>query len=76
MLQAIVDAFVKSPDFQEVKMYLCYQNLRQLRYEHVDKILISIEERLNDEDCTDSYLLNNLNPIKTACHILMLLDLI
>ena len=51
-------------------------NLLKFRYEHIDKILISIEARLNTDDCNDRYMLNNLNPIKTACHILMLLDLI
>jgi len=40
--------------------------------------LISMEERFGEieENGSNSYLLCNLNPIKTACHMLMLLDLI
>ena len=48
----------------------------QLTYSHIDRILSSIEERFSEiaEDGSNSYLLCNLNPIKTACHMLMLLD--
>ena len=37
-----------------------------------------MEDRFGEieEDGSNSYLLCNLNPIKTACHMLMLLDLI
>ena len=55
-------------------MFLIMQNFQELNYEHIDKILITMEDSLSDADCTNSYLLNNLNSIKTACHILMLLD--
>ena len=35
-----------------------------------------MEDRFGDvaEDGSNSYLLCNINPIKTACHLLMLLD--
>ena len=48
----------------------------QLKYEHIDRILTSMEERFSevDEDGSNSFLVCNLNPIKTACHLLMLLS--
>ena len=55
-------------------MFLIMQNFQKFNYEHIDKILIAMEDSLSDSDCTNSYLLNNLNSIKTACNILMLLD--
>ena len=61
-----------------MKIYLLMQVIDQLNYEHVDSILVSCEERLGEiaADGSNSYLLTNLNQIKTACHMLMLLDLI
>ena len=72
---ACVNAFVKSPNQLEVKTYLITQILHRLTYEHVDTILTSMENRLSEieHDGSNSYLLCNLNPIKTACHMLHLL---
>ena len=49
-----------------------------LNYEHIDEILTSMEERFGEieEDGSNSYLLCNLNPIKTAVHMLMVLSYI
>lgn len=76
VLAAIVNAFVKSPKFLEVKIYLLMQVLDDLSYGHVDKLLVSMEERFSsaDEDLSNSPILSNLNPIKTAVHMLMLLN--
>ena len=50
----------------------------ELNYEHIDEILTSMEERFGEieADGSNSYLLCNLNPIKTAVHMLMVLDYI
>ena len=76
MLDACVAAFIAGPDLLEAKIFLLMQLLYKLEYEQIDKILTSMELRLNEveEDGSNQYLLTNLNPIKTACHIMMLLD--
>ena len=78
VLQAIVDAFIKSPYLLEIKTFLITQVQDQLNYEHIDEILTSMEERFGEieEDGSNSYLLCNLNPIKTAVHMLMVLSYI
>jgi len=50
--------------------------LEDMKYEHFNAILTSLEDRYSDfaADGSNSLLLNNLNPIKTACHLLMLLN--
>ena len=77
VIEALVQAFVKSPFYLEVKIYLLTLTMHQLSYVHVDKILTSIEERFGqiEDDGSNQYLLCNLNPIKSACHMLMLLNL-
>ena len=74
--KACVSAFGKSPDFLEPKTYFVMQLLHLFRYEHIDRILTSMEKRFGEiaEDGSNSYLLCNLNPVKTACHMLMLLS--
>ena len=44
----------------------------QFTLNHIDAILSSLEKRFGDieEDGSNAYLLCNLNPIKTACHLL------
>ena len=76
VIRACVDAFVKSPDLLESKIYLIMQLLTSMGYEHIDRILSSMEERFGEiaEDGANSYLLCNLSPIKTACHMLNLLS--
>lgn len=76
--KACVSAFGKSPDLLEPKTYFLMQLLHLFSYEHIDNILTSMEKRFGEiaEDGSNSYLLCNLNPIKTACHMLMLLNLI
>ena len=76
MIRACVDAFVKSADLLESKIYLVMQLLNSMSYEHIDRILSSMEERFGEiaEDGSNSYLLCNLSPIKTACHMLNLLN--
>lgn len=78
VLQEIVNTFVRTPYLLEVKIYFLLQVIDMLNYEHVDSILISCEERFGEiaADGSNSYLLTNLNQIKTACHMLMLLNLI
>lgn len=50
--------------------------LDDFSYNHVDAMLTSMEDRFGEQaaDGSDSFLLNNLNPIKTAVHFLMLLN--
>ena len=50
--------------------------MHKLSYSHIDRVLTSMEERFVEleEDGSNSYLLTNLNPIKTAVHMLMLLS--
>ena len=80
VMQTVVDSLVRSPIFLEPKIFILMELFYKLQYEHIDAILTSIETRFGedeeDEDGSNSYLLCNLNPIKTACHMLMLLDLI
>ena len=49
--------------------------LDYMKYEQLNAILTSLEERYSmiAKDGSNSLLLNNLNPIKTACHLLILL---
>ena len=77
VLEALVKTFEGDEDLFEVKIYLLVQVRLYLTYEHVDRLLTSLEDRFGDvaEDGSNSFLLNNLNPIKTACHMLLLLDL-
>ena len=72
MLDALVENFIATPFLLETKIYLLMQVIYELNYEHVDAVLTSIEERFGEiaEDGSNSYLLCNLNPIKTACHML------
>mmetsp|Transcript_566 Transcript_566/g.919 ORF Transcript_566/g.919 Transcript_566/m.919 type:complete len:171 (+) Transcript_566:859-1371(+) len=60
----------------EPKVYLLMQLQEFLNYEHIDQILTSMEQRFGDfeEFSSNSYILCNLNPIKSACHLLMLLS--
>ena len=46
-----------------------------LEAEHTDKILLTMEERFGDleEDGSNSYMICNLSPVKTAMHLLSLL---
>lgn len=76
MLLSLVNAFTHSPYMLEVKIYLIMQVLDDFSYNHIDAILTSMEDRFGDQaaDGSDSFLLNNLNPIKTAVHFLMLLN--
>lgn len=77
VLESLVKTFEGDEDLFEVKIYLLVQVRLYLTYEHVDRLLTSLEDRFGDvaEDGSNSFLLNNLNPIKTACHMLLLLDL-
>ena len=76
MLQAVVDSFVQSPNLLEPKIYLLLEMEEQFTFNQIDAILESLEKRFSREDATgsQSFLLCNLNPIKTACHLLMILD--
>jgi len=78
VIQSVVDSFNGSPILLEPKIFLLIELFHWLRYEHIDTILSSIEERFGEieEDGSNSFLLCNLNPIKTACHMLMFLDII
>ena len=72
MLQAVVDSFVRSPSLLEPKIFLILEMEEQFTLNHIDAILSSLEKRFGDieEDGSNAYLLCNLNPIKTACHLL------
>lgn len=72
----LVNSFTKSPSFLEIKTYLIVQVINDLEYEHVDGILTSMEQKFGEieEDGSNSYLLCNLNPIKSAVHMLMILN--
>ena len=76
VIDACVAAFEYVPDLLEPKIFLLMQLYFQMEYEQVDKLLTSMEQRFAEveEDGSNQYLLCNLNPIKTACHIMMLLD--
>lgn len=76
VVQALVKAFVNSPYLMELKVYFVMQVEQFLSYEHIDQILTSMEERFGEieEDGSNSYLLCNLNPIKTAVHMLLVLS--
>ena len=52
--------------------------LDKLSYEQIDQLLLSLEGNIEAQasDGSSYYLLCNLNPVKTACNILFLLDLI
>jgi hypothetical protein len=78
VMQAVVNSFESSPIFLEPKIFILMELFYKLQYEHIDTVLTSIELRFGEieEDGSNSFLLCNLNPIKTACHMLMLLDLI
>lgn len=76
VLKIIVGNFVKSAQYIEVKTYLVMEVFDHMEYKHVDEILTSMEEHFGEveEDGSNSYLLCNLNPVKTAMHMLMLLS--
>ena len=59
----------------EPKIYLLMELLDYMKYEQLNTILTSLEDRYGEiaADGSNSLLLNNLNPIKTACHLLILL---
>ena len=59
-------------------MYFVIEVLDKLSYEQIDQLLISYENNLEESapDGSSYYLLCNLNPVKTACNILFLADLI
>lgn len=78
VLRSLVNSFVKTPQFLEVKIFFLLRVIDEFTYEHVDKILCSIEQRFGEmeEDGSNSFLLCNLNPIKSAMHLLLLLSLI
>ena len=76
VLEAVINSFINSPFLIEVKYYFLSQTIHYLSYEHIDRVLTSVEERFQEveEDGSNSYLLTNLNPVKTAVHMLMLLS--
>ena len=78
VIESCVTAFEQGPDLLEPKIFLLMQIYYEMEYEQVDKLLTSMEQRFAEieEDGSNQHLLCNLNPIKTACHIMMLLDLI
>ena len=59
-------------------MFFVIQVLDKLSYEQIDQLLLSLEKNIeeNADDGSSYYLLCNLNPVKTACNILFLADLI
>ena len=76
--EAIITAFISDPYLSEIKNYFLQLIVPELKYSHIDRILTSMERRFNEmeSDGSDSYLLTNLNPIKTACILLMILHMI
>jgi len=76
VLEVLVSSFVSSPFYTEVKNYFLFMTINYFKYEHIDRILSSLESRFQEmeEDGSNSYLLTNLNPVKSAVHILMLLS--
>ena len=76
VIESCVTAFEQGPDLLEPKIFLLMQLYYEMEYEQVDKLLTSMEYRFAEieDDGSNQYLLCNLNPIKTACHIMMLLD--
>ena len=77
--EALVFSYTKNSCLTEIKNYFLRETIHQLSYKQVDRLLTSIEERFNqniDEDAASNYLVTNINPIKTACHMLMLLNMI
>ena len=73
--KAVVKSFVNTSNLLEPKIYLLMELLDYMKYEQLNTILTSLEDRYGEiaADGSNSLLLNNLNPIKTACHLLILL---
>ena len=74
-LDEFVDSFERSPFYLEVKIFFIMQEIHKMSTERVDKILLTLEDRFGDlePDGSNSYILCNLSPVKTACHIMLLL---
>ena len=68
-------SFVASSSLLEPKIYLLLELLEEMKYEQLNAIITSLEDRYSSiaKDGSNALLLNNLNPIKTACHLLILL---
>ena len=73
-----MDCFTQNVYHLEVKIYFILQVIYRLDYEHIDQILTSMEENFGepDDDGGNQYLLCNLNPVKTACHMMYMLNII
>ena len=75
VIKAVVKSFVASSSLLEPKIYLLLELLEEMKYEQLNAIITSLEDRYSSiaKDGSNALLLNNLNPIKTACHLLILL---
>ena len=73
--KAVIKSFVASSSLLEPKIYLILELVEVMKYEQLNAILSSLEDRYSSiaKDGSNALLLNNLNPIKTACHLLILL---
>ena len=73
--KAVIKSFVASSSLLEPKIYLILELVEVMKYEQLNTILSSLEDRYSSiaKDGSNALLLNNLNPIKTACHLLILL---
>jgi hypothetical protein len=74
LLESLIMCFEKSAFYLELKFYILDKLLPFFKYKQVDRLLETFEKFLFKVEKIDSYLVRNLNPIKTAVQILEFIE--
>ena len=76
IIEALVRSFETTQFSNEVRYFFLTKFFQHMTYGDVDRIVSALEKIFGDvePDGSNQVLLVNLNPIKTACHLLMFFD--
>lgn len=70
IIESVLQCFEVSPFYLELKFFVLDKTLQHFEYKHVDRLLLCLEKYLTQVEPGESYMVTNLNPIKTSVQLL------